>query len=167
MSSALLTFASLALLGVIAAQDYLYAPFRQETISQGFNGPNHLWLDGSMLLLAIALCVGASGRWPLEAFAIVTSIGLIGIAVTNTAWRWVDGLTGELGGHERWHLAFTAIVFLGAFAFEAAGNRGALWWLTAVNIAAPIVVWLLSRRQDYAEKVGVLILCIWLIAWAT
>jgi hypothetical protein len=165
MSHLALALASLALIGVIAYQEVRYPPFRQETISQGLNGPGHVALDASLGLLGAALLWAAPGGLP-TAIAALTALGLAGIAVTNTAWRWVDGLTGHLGGHERWHLYFTALVFASAFAFEAVADRGALWALTAVNIAAPAAIYALARRQDYAEKVGVLILPVWMVAWA-
>jgi len=157
---------ALAVIGVVSAQDILYAPFRQETISQGLNGPNHVCLDIAFGLLAIALVWVALGHLWLEITASVAALGLIGISVTNTAWRWVDGLTGKLGGHEAWHLRFTVVVFVGAFAFQVVGDHSALWWLSLANFLAPAATFLLSRRQDYAEKVGVLLLCTWLIAWA-
>lgn len=166
MSHVFLALCGLAVIGVVIVQNVVYPPLRQETISEGLNGPDHVALDAAFGLLAIALVWAAWGDALLEATAVVAAIGLVGISVTNTAWRWVDGLTGKLGGHEKWHLAFTVVAFLGAFAFQIAGDHGYLWWVSAVNFAAPLVVFLLSRRQDYAEKVGVLILCLWLVAWA-
>jgi hypothetical protein len=166
MSHIFLVITALGLIAVVVMQDYRYAPLRQETISQGLNGPGHVALDVVLGLLAIGIVWAAAGSTLLEVFAGLTALGLVGVSVTNTAWRWVDGVAGHLGGHEVWHLRFTALVFAGAFAFQFAAATGALWYLTATNIAAPSAIFLLSRRQDYAEKVGVLVLCIWLVAWA-
>lgn len=166
MSHYAVALAALIVIGVIVAQDVTFAPFRQQTISQGLNGPGHVALDAAFGFLAIALVWVSLGHVALEVCASVAALGLVGISVTNTAWRWVDGLAGKLGGHEKWHLMFTVIVFVGAFAFQVAGDHGPLWWLSLANFLAPAATFLLSRRQDYAEKVGVLLLCLWLVAWA-
>ncbi|MGH8261392.1 MAG: hypothetical protein ACREUG_17050 [Steroidobacteraceae bacterium] len=163
MNMLALAFAAIALLAVIAAQDYLWAPLRNETISSGLEGPYHWWLDGAYIVLAAALCMGFTGRPLTEAFAVVTAIALVLSGVANTAYRWVDQVTG--GKHEQLHLAFTAVVFLGAAGVELTADRGALWWLSLANGVVPAALWGLTSRKDYAEKIGVLLLCLWLIAW--
>lgn len=166
MSSIAVAFAALAVIGVVTAQNIVNPVFRQQTISQGLNGRWHVALDGAFGLLAASLVWVAWGHWWLETTAIVSAIGLVGISVTNTAWRWVDSLVGRLGGHEPAHLAFTAVVFLGAAAFELAGEHGGLGWLSGANLLVPLAIWGLTRRQDLTEKAGVLLLCWWLFAWA-
>jgi len=163
----LLALAALFLVGVVAAQDYFYPPLRTETISQGLNGPNHVWLDAACVLVGVALVLAASGPWQL-AFAGLTLVGLLGICVTNTAWRWVDGLTGRLGGHESVHLVFTALVFVGALLFELAANdrRLSLWLLTTAGVGVPLVLYELEKRTDIIEKAAVALLCAWLVAWS-
>lgn len=161
----LLAIASVALCGVIAAQDYLWPPLRQETISTGLTGPYHWWLDASYLLLAIALA-GAFREFKIsEAIAIAAGVSLILTAATNTFSGLVDKLTN--GQHSLWHSRFTTAVFVSALALEVSANHGAaLWSITAANCAAPAVMYALSGRSDYTEKVGVLLICVWLIAWA-
>jgi len=158
--------AALIVIGVIVAQDVTFAPFRQQTISQGLNGPGHVALDAAFGFLAIALVWVSRGHVALEICASVAALGLVGISVTNTAWRWVDDLAGKLGGHEKWHLMFTVIVFVGAAAFEVVGDRGALGWTSGANLLAPLIVWALTKKQDVTEKIAVALLCYWLIAWA-
>ena len=165
MSHIAVALAALAVVAVIILQDVVYAPFRTQTVSQGLNGPDHVALDAAFGLLAAALVWVAWGR-SLEATAIVAAVGLVGISVTNTAWRWVDSLVGRLGGHEPVHLAFTVVVFVGAGAFEVVGDHGALGWLSGANLLAPLIVWALTKKQDVTEKVGVGLLCYWLFAWA-
>src|SRR5487761_320569 len=161
-----LALASLALLGVIAAQDYLYAPLRQETISAGLSGPYHWWLDGSYVVLAAALILGTQGRPLMLACASVAAVALLLVAATNTFAPFVDKLTG--GKHALWHSRFTVVVFVAAFALEISGNRGSapLWGLTLMSAIAPFAIYELAQRSDYAEKLGVLGICIWLASWA-
>lgn len=162
----LLALASIALVGVIAAQDYLYAPLRQESISAGLTGPYHGYLDASYVVLAAALVVAF---WPLgplvAALASVAAAALLLTGATNTFGTWVDMFTN--GQHSKWHTIFTAVTFVSAFALECVVNHGAVFWtITAGNAAAPAIVYLLSRNSTYTEKVGVLGLCLWLVAWA-
>lgn len=162
----LLALASIALVGVIAAQDYLYPPLRQESISAGLTGPYHGYLDASYVVLAAALVVAF---WPLgplvAALASVAAAALLLTGATNTFGTWVDTFTN--GQHSKWHTIFTAVTFVSAFALECVVNHGAVFWtITAGNVAAPAIVYLLSRNSTYTEKVGVLGLCLWLVAWA-
>lgn len=177
MTYAFLTLSCLALLGVIAAQDYLYKPLRNETISAGLTGPYHALLDISYVPLAAALCIAFDG-W-MELFAMVAAAALLLVAATNTAWRFFDGLTD--GEHALWHSRFTLVVFASALALQLAGDRGSLWWLTAANVAIPAAAYAYFRfrpteikamsisaleASPAAEKLYVLGLCVWLIVWA-
>ena len=162
----LLVLASIALIGVIAAQDYLYAPLRQESISAGLTGPYHWWLDASYVLLAVGLVWrGYGGSWLTEALATIAGISLLCTAATNTFAGFVDQLTA--GHHALWHSRFTTAVFVSALALQLSADHGAaLWALTAANVAIPATMYLLSHNSTYTEKVGVLGICFWLIAWA-
>ena len=162
----MLALAALALVGVVAAQDYLYAPLRQETISSGLTGPYHWWLDASYLVLAVALWLAFRAHPVSEWLAVIAGVALIFTAATNTFAGAVDRLTG--GQHSLWHSRFTTLVFLSALGLEvsANGHSARLWTITAANVAAPAVVYVLSERSDYTEKVGVLLICLWLVAWA-
>lgn len=164
MSHAFLALASLALVGMIGTQNYLVPSLRQETISAGLTGPLHWWLDGSYLALAVALILGTAGHPLMQVIATVSALALILTAVTNTFGAFVDRITG--GKHSLWHSRFTTVVFVSALALEGVGNHGELWGLTAVGIAAPATIYALTTRSDYAEKLAVLGICIWLIAWA-
>lgn len=164
MSHVFLALAALALVAAIVFQDLRYVPFRSETVSQGLNGPGHLWLDGAYVLLAAALVWAFRGA--ALPFAILTAVALVASGICNTAWRWVDGLTGKPRGHEAWHLHFTYIVFCGAFAVEAFSNHGSLWWLSLAGLLAPLEIWALTKRTDLAEKSAVMLMCLWMVAWA-
>jgi hypothetical protein len=159
-----LALAALGIVAVVAVQDYLVLPLRQESISAGLTGPYHWYLDTSYLILAVALTLafrGTNGAWP----AWVSSVALILTAITNTFGNEVDVLTG--GRHARLHSLFTGVVFLSAFALELVMSHGAaLWALTATNVAAPACIYLLSGNSPYTEKIGVLVLCFWLVSWS-
>lgn len=174
MSHAFLALACLLLLGVIAAQDYLVPALRNETISAGLTGPDHVLLDAAYVPLAVALLLAFDG-W-MELFAAIAAVSLVAVAATNTAWRFFDSLTD--GEHALWHSRFTLAVFTSALALQLAGDHGWLWWLTALNVAIPVVAYAFFRFEKTnidgtvisaspaAEKLYVAGLCIWLIAWA-
>jgi hypothetical protein len=147
---------------MIAAQNYLVPALRQETISSGLTGPLHGALDASYVILAAALVLGFTGL--MEWVAIVAALALVLTAATNTFGTWVDKVTG--GKHALWHSRFTIVVFSSALALEALGNTHALWAVTGLGIAAPAVIYALTERSDYAEKLAVLGISVWLIAWA-
>lgn len=176
MTHAFLALSCLALLIVIAAQDWLYAPLRNETISAGLTGPYHWWLDISYLVLAVAL-VGSFTAHPLmEVLAVVSAVALLLVASTNTFWRWWDRET--LGNHSLWHSRFTVAVFASALLLQLAGDHGWLWGLTVLTVALPAGVYgyFHLERTDIegtvvagspaAEKIFVMLLSVWLIAWA-
>lgn len=176
MTHAFLALACLALLGAIGAQDYLVPSLRNETISAGLTGPYHWWLDGTYLVLAVAL-VGSFAAHPLmELLAVVSAVSLLLVASTNTFWRWWDRET--LGNHSLWHSRFTIAVFTSALLLQIVGDHGWWWGLTALNVLVPaaIYTWFHCRitliegvsvaASPAAEKAYVAFLCVWLIAWA-
>ncbi len=176
MSHIFLALACLLLLAAIAAQDYLVPALRNETISAGLTGPDHVLLDASYVPLAAALFLAFRGHALMELFAAIAAIALLLVAATNTAWRFFNALTD--GQHSLWHSRFTLVVFTSALALQLAGDYGWRWWLTALNVAIPaaIYAWFHFRRTDIAatwiaaspaaEKAFVAGLCVWLIVWA-
>lgn len=162
-----LALACLALLGAIGVQNYLVPALRNETISSGLTGPYHWWLDGTYLVLAVALVMGFRDRPLPLALASIAGLALILTAATNTFHAFVDRITD--GQHSLWHSRFTTVVFASALALEVAVNRSgpvALWGMTGFGLAAPGSIYGLTRRSDYAEKLAVLGICCWLITWA-
>lgn len=176
MPHALLALSCLALLLVIAAQDWLYKPLRNETISAGLTGRYHVALDAAYVPLAAALCLNFDGHPLMRVFAIISAVALILVAATNTAWRWFDLLTD--GAHSTWHSRFTLTVFTSALALQVIGDHGWRWWLTMANVAIPgacyayfhyratIIEGVSVAASPAAEKLYVFGLCLWLIAWA-
>lgn len=159
-----LALASLAIVAVVAVQDYFVPSLRQESISAGLTGPYHWYLDASYLVLSSALVI-AFEKTPGAWLATISASALILTAATNTFGTWVDTFTE--GQHALWHSRFTAVVFLSALALECVMNHGAFMWsLTAANVLAPLVVYALSGNSPYTEKIGVLVLCTWLVAWS-
>ncbi len=176
MTHAFLALACLALLLVIAAQDWLVPALRNSTISAGLTGPYHWWLDGTYLVLAVAL-VGSFTAHPLmELLAVISAIALLLVASTNTFWRWWDRET--LGNHSLWHSRFTIAVFAAALFLQLSGDHGWLWGLTVLTVALPAGAYgyfhlertdiegMVVAASPAAEKLFVLGLCVWLVAWA-
>jgi hypothetical protein len=160
-----LALAALGLVAVVAVQDVLVPALRSESISAGLTGPYHWYLDASYLILAIALTTAFWGTGLAGVLAGVSSVALILTAVTNTFSIWVDSITN--GQHAKWHSIFTGVVFVTALSLQAVVDRGAVaWTLTASNVLAPAVLYLLTRNSPNTEKVGVLILCLWLVSWS-
>ena len=176
MTHAFLALACLALLAVIALQDYFYAPLRNETISAGLTGPYHVLLDIAYVPLAASMFTSFGGHWLMEVLGGVAAIALLGVAATNTAWRFFDKLTD--GQHSLWHSRLTLVVFVTALLLQIPGDRGALWLLTALNVAIPGLCYAyfhfrktnvdgtVIAASPAAEKLFVLGLSVWLIAWA-
>lgn len=168
-----LALACAALLGTIAAQDFMWKPLRNKTISAGLTGPYHVLLDASYIPLAVALCMAFNG-W-MEVFAIISAIALLLVATTNTAWKFVDSITG--GQHAKWHTRFTLVVFVSALLLQVFGDRHLMWALTALNLIVPAIAYVYFHycQTDIdgvviaaipaAEKLYVAGLCIWLIVW--
>lgn len=175
MTHAFLALSCLALLAVIAFQDYAVPALRNKTISAGLTGPEHALLDAAYLPLAIALCVSFHG-W-MELFAVISAVALILVATTNTAHVFVDRITG--GKHALWHSRFTLVVFIAALALQVVGDHGWLWVLTAANVAVPAACYFyfhvtgtdidgtIVQASPAAEKCYVAFLCLWLIVWAS
>ncbi|MDE2097477.1 MAG: hypothetical protein KGL39_09550 [Patescibacteria group bacterium] len=174
-----LALACLTLLLVIAAQDYLYAPLRNKTISAGLTGPYHALLDASYVPLAVSLgwAFWNGTEWQAT-LAFFAGTALLFVAATNTAWRFFDSITH--GKHAMVHSDLTLIVFTSAIALQVVTDihwhPG--WWITALNVGLPGLAYAYFRyeRTDIdgtvvssspaAEKLFVLGLCIWLIVWA-
>lgn len=174
MNHALLAFSCCALLLVIAVQDFLVIPLRNETVSAGLTGPYHVLLDASYVPLSLALLLGFSG-W-MEVFAAISAVALLFVAATNTAWRFFDVLTE--GEHALWHSRCTLIVFASAIALQVSGDHSGFWALTMLNIIIPGVCYayfhfkpttikgVTIEASPAAEKLYIFFLCLWLIIWA-
>lgn len=170
----LLALSCLALLLVIATQDYLYKPLRNETISAGLTGPYHVLLDVSYVPLSAALVLSFHGL--MAVFASIAAVALLLVAATNTAWRFFDALTD--GQHSLWHSRFTLVVFASALALQVAGDHGHWWALTGINVLVPAAAYAYFhfKKTDIdgvdiaaspaAEKLYVAGLCVWLIVWS-
>jgi hypothetical protein len=169
-----LALACVALLGVMAAQEYLYKPLRDETISSGLTGPYHWWLDASYVLLALAL-VGAFSTSEALPLALISAVALIMTGATNTFGAWIDK---HVADHSELHSAFTIIVFASALVLQMVNDDGFAWWLTVASIVLPAIAYLyfhfhpttvkgvLIQASPAAEKIYVLMLCVWLISWS-
>ncbi|MGI0134447.1 MAG: hypothetical protein ACREBW_05770 [Candidatus Micrarchaeaceae archaeon] len=168
-----LALACLGLLLVIAAQDWLYKPLRNDTISAGLTGPYHVMLDAAYVPVAAALCLAFHGHLLMQILAVISAIALLLVATTNTAGKWVDSVTG--GKHSLWHSRFTLVVFVAAFVLQVVGDHGRLWVLTGLNVVVPGIAYayfhfrkrtvdgVVVAASPAAEKLYVLGLCIWLI----
>lgn len=176
MNHVFLTLACVGLLATIAAQDWLYPALRNETISSGLTGPFHAALDAAYVPVALAVALGFLAHPLMEILAVIAAGALILVAVTNTAWVWVDKVTK--GQHALWHSRSTIVVFASVLALEVVGDHGAFWWLTLANVLVPgaIYAWFRYRPTSIggvvvaaspaAEKCFVLGLTVWLITWA-
>lgn len=180
MNHLLLTLACIFLPLVIAAQDFLYIPLRNETISAGLTGPYHWWLDAAYLPLSIFLVLRFAVDYPVgphpflaAILACIAAIALIAVAVTNTFWRWVDGFTDEK--HALWHSRFTIAVFISAIALQIVCDSGSFWIMTFLNFAIPGAAYFYFHTipttikgvtiaaSPAAEKLYTFQLCLWLI----
>lgn len=167
--------ASVLLLVVIAVQNYLYPPLRQETISDGLYGPYHWWLDGAYVMLSIALGCAFYGKGLGEVFASIAALSLMVTAVSNTFSTWVDRVTGGL--HSKIHTIFTGVMFLSMLGLQAVENRGSMWILSVAGLAVPAILYIMASNNKAhgivdiapgpaAEKTAVAFLCAWLIVWS-
>jgi hypothetical protein len=166
ISYLLLAAASLGLLGMVAAQDYLYPPLREKTISSGLTGPYHWWLDAAFLCLSAAL-VGAFWGHGVSAYlAIASSVFLVLTGISGTFTTWLDAFTSNQG--EVWHTRFTAVTFVLAIALQFVTNGPSvlLWCMTLGGMLFPIATHFLVPNASVTEKVGVTQLCLWLVAWS-
>ena len=173
MSHVFLALSCIALIGAIAAQDYLVPSLRNATISSGLTGPYHWVLDGTYVVLAAALCIAFTRHHLMEALAVISAIALILTAATNTFWQYVDKLTN--GQHSLWHSRFTIAVFVSALLLQIVGDKGKLWMITVATVALPAAAYayfhfykatvegISIAASPAAEKLYVLCLCVWLI----
>jgi hypothetical protein len=153
--------ACLALLAVVAVQDYLVPALRQETISSGLTGHYHVALDAAFVVLAVALIFAFRGHGVSSILADGSAVFLVLTGFTGTA-------TVHIPQGERWHTICTAITFVLAIAlqFLSNGHNYALWVLTLGGTLFPIATHFLVPNPSVTEKVGVTQLCLWLIAWS-
>jgi hypothetical protein len=171
----LLALACVALLLVIAVQDWLVIPLRNNTISSGLTGPYHALLDAAYVPLAAFLALRFVSQGPvMEGLALISGTSLLLVAATNTAWRWFNAMTD--GKHSLWHTRFTLVVFASAFALQLVGDfrRPLLSALTVLTIVPPLIAYVYFETpvvikgvtiaaSPAAEKLYVLGLCLWLI----
>jgi len=176
MIGIVLAISAIALLAVIAVQDFLVPALRNKTISSGLTGPDHVLLDAAYVPLAASMFLAFLGQGWLEAsLAAIAAVSLVLVAVTNTAWKWVDSLSK--GQHATWHSRFTVAVFISALAVQAVANHGWYWLLTALNVLVPgacyayfhyrktTVDGVVIQASPAAEKLYVAGLCTWLAMW--
>ena len=175
MTHAFLALAALVLLIVIALQDYLVPSLRNATISSGLTGRYHVLLDVAYVPLAASMFTSFGGHWVMQILAGISGAALLGVAATNTAWRFFDKLTD--GQHALWHSRLTIVVFASALLLEVAGDRGGRWWLMLLNLALPAAAYwyfttektdiegIVVAASPAAEKLYVAGLCLWLMAW--
>lgn len=165
--SLFLTGAAVLLLGVIAVQNYLYPPLREETISDGLYGPYHWLLDGAYAILATALVLTFIGQGLVAQCLAYSIAGCLGItAMSNTFSVWVDKITGGL--HSKIHTWFTILMLLEVLFLESIQSS---WVWTVVNIGLPVLVGgslALFKKLGIApgpaaEKTAVAVMCAWLM----
>lgn len=175
-----LALACVALLGVIAAQDWLYIPLRNKTISAGLTGPYHWWLDAAYVPLALSLALRYHTSLSMEPFAVIAAVLLLAVAATNTAWRFFDKL--DMGGHTHsyWHSMFTLALFVDAFVLQVIGDisHPGLRAITLLSVFVPGAAYgyfhfepttikgVTIQASPAAEKLYVLGLCLWFIIGA-
>lgn len=162
--------AALLLLAVIAVQDYLNPPLRNETISEGLSGPYHWYLDGAYIVLATALCYTFAGHGLSGVFAIAASIALMTTAVTKTFSTWVN----KFANSSKLHSLFTIVMFVLMLALEGTQDHKWMWVLTGAGVVLPAAVsaftkWFAARGVSalpIAEKMAVTLMCTWMVVWS-
>lgn len=158
-------FLAIAAFGVCAAwalQDYLVPVLRQKSISSGLTGPYHLVLLGSFFLLSLSLVISFKGGTLVQhALAVAAAVGL---TLTGASGTW----TTELGANgEKIHASLTAVTFVLAIALQLVSNHTAsMWGITGLAIAVAGTTHFLVANASVTEKVGVLGLCAWLVAYS-
>lgn len=175
MTHAFLALAALVLLIVIALQDYLVPSLRNATISSGLTGRYHVLLDVVYVPLAASMFMSFRGHLVMEILGGIAGLALVGVAATNTAWRFFDKLTD--GQHSLWHTRLTLTVFVSALLLQIPGDQDGRWILTLLNLALPAAayVYFATENTDIegivvaaspaAEKLYVAGLCLWLMVW--
>jgi hypothetical protein len=155
-----LALAALALLGVVAVQNYWVPLLRQKTISSGLTGPYDGLLLAAFALLSAALVLAFRHQGAGEYIADAAAGFLV---LTGVSGRFSDDLPdGEL-----WHTRFTAVTFVLAITlqFVMNGHNAALWVITGGAILYALTTHFLVSNASVTEKVGVTGLCLWLAAW--
>jgi hypothetical protein len=164
-----LALAAILLLGVVAVQNYLYPPLREETISDGLFGPYHWFLDGAYVVLGTALVHAFHGMGLASFLADVIALCLGVTAVSNTFSGIVDKLTH--GMHSKIHTWFTMVMFLTMLGLEYT-QMG--WKMVVANVAIPALVggfftvfkkWKIVPGPA-AEKAAVAVMCAFMVAWS-
>lgn len=162
----LLALAALAICGVVVAQDILVHKLQQESISAGLTGPYHWWLDGAFVLLATFLWLAFKNGTPLQHALSAAAAGCLILTGASGTWTtWLDKYTKSNG--EKIHTGCTAVTFSLALALQLVSNHDAgMWGMTVWGVAAAGVTHYLVANASVTEKIGVLGLCGWLVAWA-
>jgi hypothetical protein len=167
-----LVIAAFLLLCVIIAQNALYAPLRQETISDGLYGPYHWWLDGSYTLMTIALVSAFAGKGLPTTLAWTAGGALLVTAISNTFSGWADKITH--GKHALVHTWFSILMFLSMIGLQVSVDYGWFWWLSGAGLAIPAFIYGLFTvwkkpgilAGPAAEKTAVLFLCLWMMIYS-
>lgn len=158
----LLAAAAVAVCAVWATQDYLVPELRQKSISSGLTGPYHWFLDGAFVLLAVALSRAFMDVPPVPhvlATAAAICLVLTGASGTYTAALGPNG--------EKIHAGCTAVTFGLAIALQVVSNHTAwMWGVTGLAAAVAVATHFLVANSSVTEKVGVLGLCAWLVAYS-
>lgn len=158
----LLAVAALAIVGVVAVQDHVVPALKGASISSGLTGPTHWWLDASFALLALALALAF--RFGTDAQRVLSATAALGLILTGASGTWT-ALLGPSG--ERIHAICTGVTFALAIALQCVSNASpGMWGITVWGAAAALVTHLLVPNASVTEKIGVLGLCGWLVAWA-
>ena len=157
-----LALAALCVCAVVVVQDHLVPMLQQKSISAGLTGPYHWYLDGAMLALALALALAFRHGTPLQ------QLLAYGSAVSLTLTAASGTYTTKLGANgEKIHSGLTAVTFVLALALQVVSNHTAgMWGLTGLSVSAAGATHFLVPNASVTEKVGVLGLCGWLVAWA-
>lgn len=156
-----LALAAIGLVLVVVLQDIMRPVLAHESISSGLTGPMDGLLLGAFALLSAAMVAAFIHTTTLQ--AVLACASAVMLVVTGlTGW-----LTAEIGPNgERYHVIATAITFSLAIALQLVTNHtAAMWGITGCGAAAAIATHFLVPNASVTEKVGVLGLATWLVAW--
>ena len=157
-----LALAALGIVLVVLVQDLLRPALAHESISSGLTGPMDGLLLGTFGLLAAAMVVAFIHQPLLQ--AVLACAAAVGLVVTGlTGW-----LTAQLPDGEKDHVIATAVTFSLAIALQLVtdGHSALLWAITGGAAIAAASTHFLVPNASVTEKVGVLGLCSWLVAWS-
>lgn len=157
-----LALASFVLIAVVVVQDHLVPALQQKSISSGLTGPYHWYLDASFVMLAVALVLAfSSATWIQKSLAIGAGVSLV---LTGASGTWTDNL-GPNG--EKIHSALTAVTFVLAIILQLVSNTTpGMWGITGLALLCAGATHFLVANASVTEKIGVLGLCGWLIAYS-